>query len=135
MENSKPKLPDISEEELKMPKGAVPTSKSNPAPVHGGIIILLIILLLGILGGLYVWFNYLTKNSYIPDITTTRPTLEENNEPESTTAEAVAETQQAVSTSDEVAAIEADLEATDLDSLDTELQAIDAELDALIDEL
>ena len=61
--------------------------------------------------------------------TAARPTAEENNEPESTKAEAEVETMQALSTSDSLSAIEADLDNTELDELDSELQAIETELD------
>ena len=59
-------------------------------------------------------------------------TAEENNEPESTTADAQVQALETVSTSNEIEAIEADIESTDLDELDAELEAIDAELDAEI---
>jgi len=130
--------PNLEGEAMKMPTGAgaaTPQSEST-TPLNGIIITIMIVLLLFILGGLYLWFSQLmlqdTQSPVAPIIE--RPTQEENNEPESTTAEAAVETQQAVSTSDEIAAIEADIEATDLDALDAELNAIDAELDAALNE-
>ncbi len=100
---------------------------------NGPILILLVVLLLAILGGMYRWFVIL--NHDVPTIDVgLRPTAEENNEPESTSAEARAEAMGVVSTSDEIPAIEADIESTDLDSMESELDAIEAELDAALEE-
>jgi hypothetical protein len=131
--------PDLSQEEMKMPESSMShntTGAPTAAPVNGIIIVILALLLIFILGGMYYWFSQLTGQTASPIAPTTieRPTVEENNEPESTTAEAAVETQAALSTSDEIAAIEADIEATDLDSLDAELTAIDAELEAALNE-
>jgi len=134
-------VPDTSEEEMKLPENARPQAQpatESTAPLNGIIIVILIFLLIFILGGLYVWFSQLTlqdNDSDLPAPAVERPTAEDNNEQESTTAEAVVEAQQAVSTSDEISAIEADLQATDLDNLDAELNAIDAELEAALGEL
>ena len=134
--------PDLAGEEMKMPETAVSKDTSpapSTAPLNGIIILILILLLVFILGGLYMWFSQLmmgdSPSTTQPAPVVERPTAEENNEPESTTAEAAVETQQALSTSDEIAAIEADLEATDLDALDAELNAIDAELEAALNAL
>jgi len=128
--------PDLSNEEMKMPEnmGAHVTPKAPSAtPVNGIIIAILALLLIIILGGMYYWFSQLT--SQLPAAPAVeRPTAEENNEPESTTAEAAVETQAALSTSDEIVAIEADIEATNLETLDAELTAIDAELEAAMNE-
>lgn len=132
--------PDISGEEMKMPENlnATEGSSHSTAPLNGIIIVILVLLLVFILGGLYIWFSQLmlnTDQSVAPTNTgIERPTAAENNEPESTTAEAAVEAAQAMSTSDEIAAIEADIEATDLDALDAELNAIDAELEAALTE-
>lgn len=100
---------------------------------NGPILILLVVLLLAILGGMYRWFVIL--NNDVPSISAgLRPTAEENNEPESTTAEARVEAMGVVSSSDEIPAIEADIESTDLDSMESELDAIEAELDAALEE-
>ena len=136
-ENNQVQAPDISHEEMKMPEnsviGSAPAAERQ-APVSGIIIALLAILLIGILAGMYYWFSQLTAQNQPIAPAVERPTAEENNEPESTTAEAAVETQAALSTSDEISAIEADIEATDLDTLDAELTAIDAELDAAMNE-
>ena len=129
--------PDLSQEEMKMPENSTitstPTTKSSSS-INGIIIAILAVLLIVILGGMYVWFSQLSNTPAEVAPVVERPTAEENNEPESTTAEAAVETQQAISTSDEIAAIEADINATDLDSIDAELTAIDAEMEAAMNE-
>ena len=98
---------------------------------NGPILVLLIILLLAILGGMYRWFVILDRD--VPIIPSSlRPSALQNNEPESTTAEARVEAYGVVSTSDEIPAIEADIEGTNLDELEGELDAIEAELEAAI---
>lgn len=118
-----------------------PTTKENEltAAVHtesianGPILVLLVILLLAILGGMYRWFILLDND--IPAIPASlRPSAEENNEPESTGAEARAEAMGVVSNSSEIPAIEADIDSTDLDTLESELNSIEAELDAALEE-
>ena len=100
---------------------------------NGPILILLVVLLIAILGGMYRWFVIL--NNDVPTINAgLRPSAAENNEPESTTAEARAEAMGVVSSSDEIPAIEADIESTDLDTMESELDAIEAELDAALQE-
>lgn len=101
---------------------------------NGPILVLLIALLLAVLGGMFYWFTMLDKGGVIISPTSLRPSAEQNNEPESTTAEARTEAYGVVSTSDEIPAIEADVEGTNLDSLDGELDAIEAELDAALEE-
>ncbi len=90
----------------------------------------LITLLIIILAGLYVWGKMLSEQIVPANPTTEieRPTAEENNEPESTNAEAEVETLDALSTSDEISAIEADLRATDATNMDAEITAVEAEL-------
>lgn len=123
--SNKPNLDDVP---MHMPEGdltpAEPTAKTGFA--KGPIIIFSILLLLAILGGMYWW--YATKLQPAPAPIPTQPIAEQNNEPESTTAEAQVQTMNVLSSSDELSAIEADLESTNLDSLDTELNAIEAEL-------
>lgn len=105
---------------------------TNDEPIaNGPVLALLAVLLLVVLGGMYYWYTNLESTEPAVVETPTRPTAEENNEPESTTAEAQAGAATIVSTSDEISAIEADLESTDLESLDTELQAIENELNSI----
>ena len=118
-----------------------PNTKENELtqPIHtesianGPILVLLVILLLAILGGMYRWFVLLDND--IPAIPAgLRPSAEENNEPESTSAEARAEAMGVVSNSNEIPAIEADIDSTELDTLESDLNAIEAELDAALEE-
>lgn len=132
--------PEFEGEEMKMPENVdTPAEETESAPsvINGPLLAVLAVLLVVILGGMYLWL--VSMNAPEPQPTPApaveRPTPEENNEPESTTAEAQTESLQTVSTSDEIEAIEADLEATDLESLDAELEAIEAELDAALNEL
>lgn len=131
--------PDFDSEEMKMPEGvSIEETRSTPSMINGPLLGTLTVILILILGGMYYWFGTLETSE--PDIIvapapTERPTPEENDEPESTTAEAVVETQEVLSPSDEIEAIESDLEATDLESLDAELQAIENELDAALNEI
>lgn len=99
---------------------------------NGPVLILLVVLLISVLGGMYYWFTVLRTNTPVISPTSLRPSASQNNEPESTTAEAQVEALEAVSTSDEVPAIEADVESTNLDSLDAELDAIEKEIDAAL---
>lgn len=124
--------PVISEDEMKVPETAVPVasqaSEPSSMPIVLGVIIVLLVL---ILAGLYLWGTTMMPSA--PDMNdtgATRPTAAENNEPESDTADAQVEMLETVSTSNSLDAIEADIESTNLDSIDTELGTIDAELDA-----
>lgn len=98
-------------------------------PSHFGVIIgLLITILAMVFIGLYIWSEMMTRETLPTSPTIERPTAAQNNEPESTTAEAKAEVLNIVSTSDELSAIEADLEATSMGDIETDLSAIEAEL-------
>jgi len=130
MKNKELNSPDFDNEPMKLPEQHL--SYEPESVTNGPILMLLVALLLAVLGGMFYWFSMLGKDSPIITPTVLRPTKEQNNEPESTTAEAQAEAYGVVSTSDEVPAIEADIEGTNLDSLDAELDAIEAELDAAI---
>lgn len=117
----------ISEDELKMPEDAsahvMPDKPSYLGIILGALIIILILLL----GGLYLWSTTLEP---LPTAdTTTRPTAEENNEPESTNAEANVETAGALSTSNELDAIEADLSSTNVNTVDADILTIDEAID------
>ena len=126
----------VESEEMKMPENSdMPVEQVEKSAVSGPLLFSLVVLLLVILGGMYYWFSVMQTPEPAPAPVVERPTAEENNEPESTTAEAQADTMLTTSPSDEIDAIESDIEATDLDSLDAELEAIDAELEAALEEL
>jgi len=131
-ENNEPKVPNFEGEAMKMPENnrAQEVGEKKPSSiVNAPLLFTLAVLLVVILGGMFYWFNSMTSEAIpIPSPVVERPTPEENNEPESTTAEAQVETMQAVSTSDELSAIESDLEGTMLDEIDAEINAIELEL-------
>lgn len=131
---------DLKEEEMKMPEesplDAVSAAAEDKAGQLGIILGVLIVVLVLILGGLYIWGTTLQNTpASATSPAVERPTPEENNEPESTNAEADVETMSALSTSDEIDAIEADIDSTNLDGLDAELKDIDTELDAALNGL
>ena len=95
------------------------------------IIILLVMILVAILGGFYYWYTLVMKEVAIVPAPV-RPNVEQNNEPESTTAEARTGTMDVVSASDELPAISADVSSTHLEDLDTEIPAIESELNAAL---
>lgn len=133
--NQNTQEPIISETEMKMPEGHTSNApaESDRTAQLGVILGILIVILVLILGGLYLWgaANQNAVHSPAP-VVIERPTPEDNNEPESTTADAQIQTLETVSTSDELSAIEADIDSTNLDEIDAELEAIDAELDAAL---
>lgn len=134
-ENTQPEVPNFEGEEMKMPENVtaqeVSVEKSSSI-INAPLLFTLIVLLLVILSGMYYWFGTLEQPQEVAPVVE-RPTAEENNEPESTTAEAQTETILTTSPSDEITAIEADIESTELESLDAELNAIDAEIEAALE--
>lgn len=112
---------------MRVPKEYV----AEPTPHHtaiGPILAVLIIMLILIFGGLYLWGKYLVQDSLPIDDPILIP---QNNEPETPRANVDQEILNTVSSSNELNAIEADLYSTQIDSLDTELQSIENELNAL----
>ena len=98
-------------------------------PSHFGVIIGILITALTMLFiGLYIWSELMNTEISRTGPTIERPTAAENNEPESTTAEARTEVLNIVSTSDELSAIEADIEATVINDIGADLATIEAEL-------
>ena len=107
--------------EMKMPSSNITESHhSHIAPILGVLIIMLVLILVG----LYLWGGMLSKEQSVIEDT---PIV--NNEPETPRAEADVQIYETLSPSDELEAIEADLDGTNLDTLDADLNAIDAELD------
>lgn len=116
---------------MKMPQERFGATLQEKTHSYMGIIIaILIILLLGILGGLYLWAQNLQQNAQLSEVIeeNVRPTAEENNEPESNNAEAAVQVLETVSNSDELYAIEADLESTQVEGFEADVNAIDAAL-------
>jgi cytoskeletal protein RodZ len=135
-EKNQPVVPNFEGETMKMPENNdLPESDTNESSsiINAPLLFTLAVLLVLILAGMFYWFNVVSQNAETPTTTVERPTPEENNEPESTTAEAQVETMQAVSTSDEISAIESDIEGTMLDNIANELNAIDAEIEAALE--
>ncbi len=91
----------------------------------GPILAVLVIMLVLILGGLYLWGGMLSKEAQVREET---PIV--NNEPETPRAVADQEILEIVSPSDELDAIDADINSTNFDSLEGDLMTIDIELDA-----
>ena len=132
-EDHKINEPNFEGEEMKMPtEVVVAPAQENKNILNSTIILLLFIILVVILGGLYYWYS-IVKSTPIIQPTNNRPTAEQNNEPESTNAEAQTQALDVVSTSDELDTIEADVSSTNLDNLDAELNALDAELTGALD--
>ena len=111
------------EEEMKMPDA--PLTESHHSKV-GLILGVLIIILVLVLAGVYLWGGLRVEETSIQE----QPIV--NNESETPNTEEDAQIFETLSPSDELDAIEADLDGTNLDSLENDLTAIDAELDAAL---
>lgn len=119
--------PNFEGEAIHMPEGTgAVAAKEKSVPM--AVILLLFVALLALLVGLYVWYTAMLAQPIVVSDPSLRPTAEENNEPESTTAEAQADSLTVVSSSNELDAIEADIKSTDLSTLESELTAIDGEI-------
>ena len=135
MENKRPIIePNFENEEMHVPSSR--SSAPLPGPeahrlLSAPIIILLFLILLVILAGFYYWYTLVMQDQVVPQ-TNVRPTAEQNNEPESTTAEARTGLMNVVSTSDELEAIAADAQSTNLEDLTSEITPIETDLDAAI---
>lgn len=111
---------------LKMPEERFGSSRTEENQPYLGIVLsVLILLLIFILGGLYMWGKTFENTPPVVVEETTRPTAEENNEPESTNAEADVQVLETASPSTEMDAIRADLQSTDTSVLNSELQAVE----------
>lgn len=125
--------PNFEGEEMKLPtvstmRTETPTKRNSLLTLP--ILVLLFLILVAILGGLYYWYLLVTKPEMLD--TLTRPTAEQNNEPESTTAEARTGVTDVVSTSDDVGAIQADLDSTQFEDIDTLTAPMESELNAAV---
>lgn len=115
--------------ELKWPEESTLPTEATVTTISGFTVVLIILIgiLLIILGGLLWWGRHLfIPATPEPTITAQRPTAEQNNEPESTNAEADVSVLEALSTSNEIGPIESDLAGTQLETLDADLATIDA---------
>ncbi len=106
-------------------KDAVPFSEARHSHV-GPILGVLIVILIIILGGLYLWGSMLEEEESLTPVERTLP----NNEPETTRAQADRQIMDTTSSSNDLDAIYADLESTNLNDLDADLTQIDAEMNA-----
>jgi hypothetical protein len=87
-----------------------------------GILVIVVVL---IFSGLYLWGAMLGKESGTREFT---PRTLPNNEPETTRAVTDQDILKTMSPSNEIDALYADIESTNLDTLDSELDQIEAEL-------
>ncbi len=136
MEKKQPIIePNFDNEEMHLPstRTSAPVTQQPSAPrlLSIPIIVLLFLILVAILAGFYYWYTLVMQEQIVPQATE-RPTAEQNNEPESTTAEARTGLMDVVSTSDELAAIAADAQSTNLEDLTSEITPIETDLEAAI---
>jgi hypothetical protein len=104
----------------------IPVSYSSSPHSHTGpMLSVLVIMLVLVLGGLYLWGGMLSEKVHAP----TEESIV-NNEPETIRAKADAEMLQTLSPSDELSSLEADLSSTNFDSFESDIVAIDVELNA-----
>jgi hypothetical protein len=120
--------PEISKDELTFPADTPSVDRPN---TFRGVLIALIFVLVAILIDLLSWFFLLQDNrsALPPLVTDQRPTAEENNEPESATAEVITETQQVMSPSTEIDSIENDINSTQ----DIDLNPLFADIEAMFE--
>ena len=95
---------------------------SHVGPILGILVIILVL----ILTGLFIWGGMLRNEM---DATPEEPIII-NNEPETPRAEADQQILETLSPSDEVTSIEADINSTNLDSFDSDMNTMDAEMNA-----
>ncbi len=98
------------------------THHTHVGPILGVLIVVLIL----IMGGLYLWGSMLSQSGSEGRVERTIP----NNEPETPRAAADAQILNTTSSSNDLDAIYADLESTDLSSLETELGQVETEMNA-----
>jgi hypothetical protein len=125
MEPDRKTPPEIPKEALKFP-----SHEELVAHPHSfrWLLIALVFVLGSILIALVVWLFLMQQNTQPAAVVTDeRPTAEENNEPESTTAEVAAETQQVMSPSTDIDAIETDIMSSQM----IELEPLFADIEAM----
>ena len=106
------------------PKTFSEEHQNHVGPILGVLVVVLVL----ILGGLYLWGSMITSSNNEARVERVIP----NNEPETPRAAADTQILEIMSPSDEISAIEADLESTQLDSVDADLNTIDAEFNAAL---
>ena len=125
----------VPENELKMP---TQTPVSGPEKhSHLGIMIgILILVLLLILGGLYLWKTTLDKQMEEDMAAMEDETMMDEAEIDEGNMETTSDPNDLapVSESDEIDAIEADVEATNIENIDAEMAEIEAEMEAAMQE-
>lgn len=114
-------MSEINNNEAGTPVSFDEKHHSHIGPILGVLIIMLVL----ILGGLYLWGSMLSQDTPVAEEKTII-----NNEPETPRAEADTQIMGTLSPSDELSAIEADLSVSNLDPLGADLVTIDAELEA-----
>lgn len=119
--------PQFGAEDMRFPAGTGAPEVSEEHHNKLALILgLLIVALVLILGGLYLWYANAFQTT--PVETPERVVAEMPNEPETANAEAAVQQLRTVSPADDLDSIEADLESTNFDELNAELNAIEAEL-------
>lgn len=98
---------------------------SHVGPILGVLVVMLVL----IFGGLFLWGSMLDKEA---EVLPEPPIL--NNEPETPRAIADQQILETLSPSDELDAIDADLGSSNFDSIDADMTTIDAELNAAFGE-
>ncbi len=98
---------------------------SHVGPILGVLVVMLVL----IFGGLFLWGSMLDKEA---EVLPEPPIL--NNEPETPRAVADQQILETLSPSDELDAIDADLGSSNFDSIDADMTTIDAELNAAFGE-
>lgn len=97
------------------------THHGHVGPILGALLIVLVL----ILGGLYLWGSMLSQEATVSQSGRNIP----NNEPETPRADADKQILNTVSSSNDLDAIETDLASTVLESAESELSEIDRELE------
>ena len=125
--------PQMSADQMKQPTTSAFGQHDHESPSHLGIILgILVVVLISIVGGLYLWGSDMFENEPPQASESTNPPANPNPV-DSIIDESV--DLSGLSESDDINFILADLETVDLDSIDAELGAVTAALDNLEVEL